>query len=172
MEYKVIQGLAKVSSDKSIFRQWHQKFLSAISQVREEFRDMMEELVKHIDLGKSTDKATELLEGTCGSECVEMSKEIYKNLINKAEGEAKAITTIAEANSSAVRAVAAAMNEQGGMNAANLKVAELYIAALANLAKTNNTLIVPSNVADVATMVGTAMNTLSTIKPGATRQSA
>jgi regulator of protease activity HflC (stomatin/prohibitin superfamily) len=86
--------------------------------------------------------------------------------INKAEGEAKAITTIADANSAAVRAVAAAMNEQGGMNAANLKVAELYIAALSNLAKTNNTLIVPANVADVATMIGTAMNTLNTVKSG------
>jgi len=65
-----------------------------------------------------------------------------------------------------VRAVAAAMNEQGGMNAANLKVAELYIGAFANLAKTNNTLILPANVVDVAALVGTAMNTLNTIKPG------
>lgn len=89
--------------------------------------------------------------------------------INKAEGEAKAITTIAEANAAAVRAVAAAMNEVGGMNAANLKVAELYIGALANLAKTNNTMILPANVADVAALVGTAMNTLNTIRsaPGA-----
>jgi regulator of protease activity HflC (stomatin/prohibitin superfamily) len=86
--------------------------------------------------------------------------------INKAEGEAKAITTIAEANAAAVRAVAAAMNEQGGMNAANLKVAELYIGALSKLAKTNNTLIVPANVADVSTMIATAMNTLNTIKTG------
>lgn len=86
--------------------------------------------------------------------------------INKAEGEAKAITTIADATAAAVRTVASAMNEQGGMNAANLKVAEQYITALANLAKTNNTMIVPANVADVATMVGTAMNTLNTIRSG------
>ena len=86
--------------------------------------------------------------------------------VNKAEGEAKAITTIAEATAGAVRTVASAMNEPGGMNAANLKVAEHYIAAFANLAKTNNTMIVPGNVADVATMIGTAMNTLNTIKPG------
>ncbi|MBM3344837.1 MAG: paraslipin [Betaproteobacteria bacterium] len=86
--------------------------------------------------------------------------------INRAEGEARAITTIADANAAAVRAVAAAMNEQGGMNAANLKVAELYIGAFANLAKTNNTLILPANVVDVAALVGTAMNTLNTIKPG------
>ena len=58
------------------------------------------------------------------------------------------------------------MNEQGGMNAANLKVAEVYIAALSNLAKANNTMIVPANVADVATMIGTAMNTLNTVKTG------
>ena len=51
------------------------------------------------------------------------------------------------------------------MNAANLKVAELYIDAFANMAKTNNTLIVPANVADVATMIGTAMNTLAAVKP-------
>ncbi len=90
--------------------------------------------------------------------------------INKAEGEAKAVTTIADATAAAVRTVAAAMSEPGGMNAANLKVAELYISAFANLAKTNNTLIVPGNVADVASMIGTAMSTLNTIKtigPGA-----
>ncbi|MEQ1775786.1 MAG: stomatin-like protein [Burkholderiales bacterium] len=86
--------------------------------------------------------------------------------VNKAEGEAKAITTIAEATAGAVRAVASAMNEPGGMNAANLKVAEHYINAFANMAKTNNTMIVPGNVADVATMIGTAMNTLNTIKAG------
>ena len=34
MEYKVIQGLAEVSSDRSIFRQWHHKFRSAIGQSR------------------------------------------------------------------------------------------------------------------------------------------
>ncbi len=90
--------------------------------------------------------------------------------VNKAEGEAKAITTIAEATAGAVRAVAAAMNEPGGMNAANLKVAEHYITAFSNLAKTNNTMIVPGNVADVATMIGTAMNTLNTIKSGSTAQ--
>ncbi len=86
--------------------------------------------------------------------------------INKAEGEAKALTTIADATAEAVRTVAAAMNEPGGMNAANLKVAEQYIAAFAGLAKTNNTMIVPGNVADVATLIGTAMNTLNTIKSG------
>jgi regulator of protease activity HflC (stomatin/prohibitin superfamily) len=53
--------------------------------------------------------------------------------INKAEGEAKAITTIADATAAAVRTVAMAMNEPGGMNAANLKIAEQYIKRLRDL---------------------------------------
>jgi regulator of protease activity HflC (stomatin/prohibitin superfamily) len=86
--------------------------------------------------------------------------------INNAEGEARAITTIADATAAAVRTVANAMNEPGGINAANLKVAELYIDAFGNLAKTNNTMIIPGNVADVATLMGTAMTVLNGTKPG------
>ena len=86
--------------------------------------------------------------------------------INRAEGEAKAITTIAAANAAAVRAVAASMNEPGGMNAANLKVAEIYVHAFGNLAKTGNTLIVPSNLSDVATLVASAMTIVSGAKQG------
>lgn len=80
--------------------------------------------------------------------------------INKAQGEALATTTIAEATASAVRTVAAAIGSEGGLQAANLKVAEQYIAAFANLAKTGNTLIVPNNLTDVATMIQSAMTIL------------
>jgi len=85
--------------------------------------------------------------------------------INRAEGEAKAITTIATANAMAVRAVAAAMHEPGGVDAANLKVAEIYIAAFGNLAKTGNTLIVPSNLSDVASLVTSAMTVINKVRP-------
>ena len=87
--------------------------------------------------------------------------------INRAEGEAKAITTIAAANAMAVRAVAAAMHEPGGINAANLKVAELYVDAFGNLAKAGNTLIVPSNLSDVATLVSSAMTVINNARPRA-----
>jgi hypothetical protein len=56
--------------------------------------------------------------------------------------------------------VAAAMETPGGMSAANLKVAGQYIEAFANLAKTNNTLIIPSTVSDVAGVVASAMTVL------------
>jgi regulator of protease activity HflC (stomatin/prohibitin superfamily) len=80
--------------------------------------------------------------------------------INKAEGEAAAIRLVAEATASAVRQVAEAIGNPAGLQAANLKVAELYIAAFGNLAKAGNTLIVPGNLADVATMVSGAMTVL------------
>ncbi len=86
--------------------------------------------------------------------------------INKAQGEAGAIELVANANANAVRAVAAAIGEPGGMNAANLKVAQQYIDAFANLAKVNNTLIIPSNVSDVAGLVASAMTVLDRAKIG------
>ena len=85
--------------------------------------------------------------------------------INTAQGHATAIRVVAEATSFAVETVAAAMAKEGGQQAANLKIAEAYINAFAHLAKTNNTLIVPSNVADVASMMATAMTVLDKTRP-------
>ena len=87
--------------------------------------------------------------------------------INKAQGDATATTTIADATASAVRTVAAAIGSEGGLLAANLKVAEQYIAAFGNLAKTGNTLIVPTNLTDVATMIQSAMTILGQKKDAA-----
>ena len=87
--------------------------------------------------------------------------------INKAQGEAIAVTTVAEATATAVRQVAAAIGAEGGLQAANLKVAQLYIEAFGNLAKTGNTLIVPSNLTDVASMVSSAMTVLDKTRANA-----
>ncbi len=86
--------------------------------------------------------------------------------INKAQGEAAAIQLVADATANGVRAVAAAIGEPGGLSAANLKVAQQYIDAFANLAKQSNTLIVPSNVSDVAGLVASAMTVLDRAKAG------
>jgi regulator of protease activity HflC (stomatin/prohibitin superfamily) len=86
--------------------------------------------------------------------------------INKAAGEAGAIELVANANANAVRAVAAAIGAPGGLSAANLKVAEKYIEAFQNLAKTNNTLIIPSNLSDIAGLVASAMTVLDRTKAG------
>jgi regulator of protease activity HflC (stomatin/prohibitin superfamily) len=80
--------------------------------------------------------------------------------INQAQGEATAIRVIAEATAAGVRAVADAIGDKGGLEAANLKVAQQYIDAFANLAKASNTLILPASAGDVAGFVATAMTVL------------
>src|SRR3954464_9268694 len=90
-----------------------------------------------------------------------------QSAINKAQGEAAAIQLVAEATANGVRAVATAIEGPGGMSAANLKVAQQYIDAFANLAKTTNTLIIPATVSDVAGIVSSAMTVLDRTKVGA-----
>ena len=84
--------------------------------------------------------------------------------INVAEGKAKATIAIANATAQAISLIAKASEEQGGNTAINLKVAEQYIDAFSNLAKTNNTLIVPSNLSDVSGMVGSVMKIVQSTK--------
>jgi len=50
-----------------------------------------------------------------------------------------------------------AIESPGGIQAVNLKVAEQYVAAFSNIAKTNNTVIVPANLADLTGLVTSAM---------------
>ncbi|MBI4005924.1 MAG: SPFH/Band 7/PHB domain protein [Gammaproteobacteria bacterium] len=86
--------------------------------------------------------------------------------INKAQGDATAIKLIAEATAAGVRAVAEAIGEKGGMDAANLKVAQQYVEAFAQLAKASNTLIIPANTSDLAGFIATAMSVLDKTRQG------
>ncbi|MBC7701972.1 stomatin-like protein [Aquabacterium sp.] len=77
--------------------------------------------------------------------------------INKAQGEAAAITAVADATADAIRKIAAAIQQPGGQDAVNLKVAEKAVEAYAQLAQKNNTMIVPGNMSEVSALIGTAM---------------
>ncbi|NDG39149.1 MAG: paraslipin [Betaproteobacteria bacterium] len=77
--------------------------------------------------------------------------------INKAQGEAAAITAVATATADAIRQIAAAIGQPGGAEAVQLKVAERAIDAYHSLAKTNNTMIVPGNMGEVAGLIASAM---------------
>jgi len=77
--------------------------------------------------------------------------------INNAQGQAAAVLAIAEATSEAIRKVANSIQAPGGMEAVNLRVAEKYVEAFAGVAKANNTLILPANLADVGSLIATAM---------------
>jgi len=90
--------------------------------------------------------------------------------INEAEGQGSAILTIANATSEGIRRVAEAIEAPGGYEAVQLRVAEQYITQFGNLAKAGNTLIVPANLTDVASMIGAAMNVIrSGQQPGPNR---
>ena len=77
--------------------------------------------------------------------------------INKAAGEAAAITAVADATADAIRKIAAAIQQPGGEQAVQLKVAEKAVDAYAQLAQKNNTMIVPGHMGEVAGLIGTAM---------------
>ena len=73
--------------------------------------------------------------------------------INEASGRASEIERIAIATASGISNIAKALNQDGGMQAVNLRVAEQYLQEFGKLASTNNTMIIPSNLSDMAGMV-------------------
>ncbi|MDO5679220.1 MAG: SPFH domain-containing protein [Pelistega sp.] len=78
--------------------------------------------------------------------------------INEAEGEAAAVVAIADATASAITKVSQAIQQPGGLEAVNLQVAENYVAAFGKLAQEGNTLILPSNMADMGGLIASAMS--------------
>lgn len=73
--------------------------------------------------------------------------------INKALGEARAIEAVAQAQAEAIRVVAESIAHPSGMSAVNLQVAEKYVEAFAQIAKTNNTMLLPANFSDMGSMI-------------------
>lgn len=93
-----------------------------------------------------------------------------ESAINRATGDAQAILAKAKARSEAITMVSKALNQVEGSQAASLSVAEQYIGAFGNLAKTSNTVILPANAGDVSSMVAQAMAVYGSIsKPNASK---
>jgi regulator of protease activity HflC (stomatin/prohibitin superfamily) len=85
--------------------------------------------------------------------------------INNAQGEAGAITAVADATALAIERVAAAIRQPGGELAVQLKVAEKAVEAYAQVAsQSKTTLIVPSNMTEVSTLITSAMTMLQVNK--------
>ncbi len=85
--------------------------------------------------------------------------------INRAEGQAKATVVLAEASAEALRQVAEAIRQPGGEDAVNLRVAEQYVKAFGELAKTNNSVIVPANMGDMSGLIASAMTIVKSQRP-------
>ena len=86
-------------------------------------------------------------------QAINLSEGERQRKINEAEGRAKEITLVAEAQAEGIRKVAAALNEPGGLNSVNMQLAQQYLQQFGNLAKTNNTMIIPSDLANVAGVI-------------------
>jgi regulator of protease activity HflC (stomatin/prohibitin superfamily) len=82
--------------------------------------------------------------------------------INEAEGRAVEIQRVAEATAEGIRKIAASINEKGGAEAVNLRIAQQYLDEFGKLAKANNTMIIPSDLADIAGVIKTATSVLKT----------
>jgi len=94
-------------------------------------------------------------EGT-KQESIRNSEGEKQKRINEAEGRAREIELVAIATAEGIRKIAIAINEPGGADAVNLRVAENYIKEFGKLAKENNTMIIPSNLSDVGSVVAAA----------------
>ena len=91
--------------------------------------------------------------------------------INEAEGAAAAILSIARATAEGIRQVAGSIQVPGGSEAVQLRVAEQYLTKFGELANASDTtMIVPASVADVASMIGMAMNVIRRQTPRARRR--
>ena len=85
------------------------------------------------------------------------SEGIKLQQINTAEGQAEAIRAVAVATADGIKAVASSIKNEGGYEAIQLRVAEQLVEQFGKLAKTNNTLILPANFGDMASIVSGAL---------------
>jgi len=97
-------------------------------------------------------------------EAIEVSEGEKQRRINEAEGQAKEIELVALATSEGIKRVAEALRVGGGETAANLRVAEKYIEEFGKLAKENNTMIIPANLADISSLVAASMSVLGEVR--------
>ena len=98
---------------------------------------------------------------------IKESEAAKQQQINEAEGEAEAILAVATATSKGLYRVAQSLVVEGGDAAMQLRIAEAYITQFGNLAKEGNTLVVPSNLTDLSSMVALATTIAKKDPPGA-----
>ncbi len=97
-------------------------------------------------------------------ELIRKSEGEMQKRINEAAGRASEIEQIANATANGLRAISKAISEENGLNAVNLRIAEQYLNEFGKLAKQNNTMILPSNLTDIASIVAVATSVFNEAK--------
>ncbi len=81
--------------------------------------------------------------------------------INEATGMAAEIEMVAVATAKGIREIAAAIQDEGGIHAVNLRIAEQYLEEFGKLAKTNNSMIVPADLSDIAGIISSVSSVIN-----------
>ncbi|MEZ5000005.1 MAG: stomatin-like protein [Bacteroidales bacterium] len=89
-------------------------------------------------------------------ELIRKSEGEMQKRINEAAGRASEIEQVAKATASGLRQIAIAIGDKNGMDAVNLRIAEQYLTEFGKLAGENNTMIIPTNLSDIAGVVASA----------------
>lgn len=95
---------------------------------------------------------------------IKASEAARQRQINEAEGQAQAILAVAGATAEGLRRVAEVIQNAGGREAVQLRVAEQWVSQFGNIAKTTNTVVIPANLGELSGMLATAMSVLNETK--------
>ncbi|MCB9241686.1 MAG: paraslipin [Flavobacteriales bacterium] len=85
--------------------------------------------------------------------------------INEAEGRASEIEAVAVATANGIKAIAQSIGSENGVDAVNLRIAEQYLSEFGKLAQTNNSMIIPSDLSDIAGIIATATKVIQKDQP-------
>jgi regulator of protease activity HflC (stomatin/prohibitin superfamily) len=97
-------------------------------------------------------------------EAIARSEGEKQRRINEAQGSAAEIELVAVATAKGITEIAKSINAEGGMNAVNLRIAEQYLTEFGKLAKTNNSMIVPADLSDIAGVISSITSVLNKTK--------
>lgn len=98
------------------------------------------------------------------AEMIARSEGEKQKRINEAEGKAEEIKLVAKASADSISIIANAISLNNGESAVNLKLAEQYIGEFGKLASQNNTMIIPSNMTDIASVIASAKSVINAAK--------
>lgn len=97
-------------------------------------------------------------------QAIELSEGERQRRINEAEGRAQEIRLVAEAQAAGIRKVAEAISDQGGAAAVNMQLGQQYLTEFGKLARQNNTMIIPADLANVAGVIKAATSVIKEVK--------
>lgn len=93
-------------------------------------------------------------------ELIARSEGEKQRMINEADGRAAEIELVATATASGIRQIANAIGDENGSAAVNLRIAEQYLEQFGKLAKEGNSMIIPTNLADISSILAAATSVI------------